>query len=79
MGRDLTGCYVDEHPRPEFRDYLHSSWSAVVVQGRPMHGSYIETLDNRVLRFESLRLPLSSDGTIVDMLLVAVRDRTIIP
>jgi hypothetical protein len=79
LGRDLTGRYVDEHPRPELGRHMYKAWSEVVSKARPMHGFYDDTLDNRLVRFESLRLPLSSDGQTIDMLLVAVRDRTEIP
>ena len=42
----------------------------------PTHGFYDQTIDNRTRRFESLRLPLSSDGTTIgDMLIVAARYR----
>jgi hypothetical protein len=73
---DLTGVYADEHPWPEFSNYVQSTWTEVVASGKPNHGFFDRTLDNRKLRFEALRLPLSSDGERIDMLLVCVRYRT---
>src|SRR5438552_1830808 len=38
LGRDLTGVYVDEHPRPQLGAYMQKAWSEVVTQRKPMHG-----------------------------------------
>lgn len=75
-GHDLTGMYADEHPWPEFSHYVQGTWSDVIARREPSHGFFERMLDNQELRFESLRLPLSSDGERIDMLLVCVRYRT---
>jgi hypothetical protein len=76
LGFDLTGSYADEHPRPELGDYVQATWTEVVTRRRPTHGFFDRVLDNQKLRFEALRLPLSSDGEQIDMLLVCIRHLT---
>lgn len=67
---DMTGKDLEEHPRPEFRAYLRQQWSETIARGAPTHGFFDRLVDEDLRRFESLRLPLSSDGTTIDMLLV---------
>lgn len=75
MGIDVTGLALDQHPMPEFRDFLERGWRGVIEASRPMHVFFDRYVDERQRRFESLRLPLSSDGTTIDMLMVAVASR----
>jgi hypothetical protein len=72
---DMTGKYLEEYPQSDYRPFLEKVWGDTVRRRAPTHGFYDQTIDNRTRRFESLRLPLSSDGTIIDMLLVAARYR----
>jgi hypothetical protein len=67
---DMTGKYLDEHARPEFRAYLRDEWADTVERGSPTHGFFDRMIDDELRKFEVLRLPLSADGTTVDMLLV---------
>jgi len=73
MRFDLTGKDLAEHPDPEFRNRTARVWAEVVDTGEPTCGTYDGWVDGRLLRYEALRLPLSSDGETVDMLLVAVQ------
>lgn len=73
---DMTGKYLEEYPESDYRPFLEAVWTDTVKRRTATHGFYEQTIDNRVRRFESLRLPLSSDGTNIDMLIVAARART---
>ncbi len=75
MGIDVTGLSLDKHPMPEFRDFLGRGWREAIDGRRPLHVFFDRMVDERQRRFESLRLPLSSDGTTIDMLMVAVATR----
>lgn len=67
---DMTGKDLEEHPRPEFRNYLRAEWADTIARAAPSHGFFDRLVDDDVRNFESLRLPLSSDGETIDMLLV---------
>jgi hypothetical protein len=75
LGVDMTGKYLDQHPQPEWRAYLGRSWADLVEKGEPTHGFFDRVIEQRKRSFESLRLPLSSDGATVDMLVIAVHAR----
>lgn len=67
---DLTGRYLEDHPLPEFAAHSARMWRHVLERGEPTHGFYDQIMDDRSRKFEALRLPLSSDGETIDMLLV---------
>lgn len=67
---DMTGRDLDDHPRPEFRRYLRAEWTDTITRAAPSHGFFDRLVDDDLRNFESLRLPLSSDGETIDMLLV---------
>ncbi len=73
MGFDLTGKYLSDHPSAEFRAHVEQQWGQVIDRGAAAHSRFDRWVDGRHMRFESLRLPLSSDGATIDMMLVAVR------
>lgn len=72
-GADPTGCYLDELDIGDDRADLFDLLDRVVALGVPGHisGEYTK-LDGRTLRYERLFMPLSNDGTRIDMLLGAV-------
>jgi hypothetical protein len=72
---DLTGKYLDEHPLADLRAYIEPIWRDVVERGVPTHGFYDQTVADTQHRYEALRLPLSSDGQTIDMLLTCTIDR----
>ena len=76
VGTDYTGRFLDECAPSPYTQFLKTVWTELVAQGKPMHGFYEETIDNLPRRFESLRLPLSSDGKTIDMILAGVADLT---
>jgi len=72
-GLDLTGTYADQHPNREFGAMLQRSWREVVDRGEPVCVRYDLVVDNRQQPWEALRMPMSSDGKTIDMLLAASR------
>lgn len=71
FGVDLTGRYLEDFEQPEFRAFLERAWNAVVDSRAPAHEFNNRVIDETRYEFETLRLPLASDGETVDMLLVA--------
>jgi hypothetical protein len=72
-GFDLTGRFVDDHPEPQFREFALARYRKVVELAAPLHDLRNQVFDHRTRRYEVLMLPLSSDGTSVDMVLVAMK------
>lgn len=73
IGTDLTGTYADQHPSHEFGTMLQRSWQEVVDRGEPICVRYEREVDHRKRPWEALRMPMSSDGKVIDMLLAATR------
>jgi len=71
-GYELTGKMLDELPVGEQRDLARQSFSQVVATGAPLHAHRDRVLDGRNQRYETIILPLSSDGAAIDMLLVGL-------
>jgi hypothetical protein len=69
---DLTGKMLDEMPVHEFRDLSYRSFRKVVRTGEPLHALADRPLDGRTQRYEAIVLPLSSDGTTIDRLMVGM-------
>jgi len=72
MNFDMTGRDLDDHPCPEFRARVARDWQQTVESRQISHKMIDEWMDDRRVRYESLRLPLSTDGHVIDMLLVGV-------
>jgi len=68
-GRDLTGHWLDDIANAGFRDELIGLYREVVLTGTMRTLSYDYLVDNRRHRFQAVLLPLSSDGTRVDIVL----------
>jgi hypothetical protein len=68
-GYELTGRFLDELPQPEFRELTRLSFTRVAETGEPLQLRRDRMLDGRSRRYETIILPLSSEGTRVDMLL----------
>lgn len=66
---DLTGKMLDEMPQVEFRELTRQSFTKVATTKEPLHAQRDRILDDRPRRYETIILPLSSDGDRVDMLL----------
>lgn len=72
-GFDLTGRFVDEHPEPQFREVALERYRLVLEIGGPHHTLRDAALDGRTRRYEVLMLPLASDGTEIDMIMVGMK------
>jgi hypothetical protein len=71
FGFDMTGKYLEEFPQPSFRRFLERAWTEVVERRTPVHQFHNDTVDGHRRDFETLRLPLASDGETVDMFILA--------
>ena len=69
---DLTGKMLDELPHVEFRELTRRSFTKVATTKEPLHAHRDLILDNRRRNYETIILPLSSDGDRVDMILCAL-------
>jgi hypothetical protein len=74
-GCDMTGRFLDEHPNPGHREFLAQTWGELVQRGEPVHHRHDRVLHRQPQFYESVRLPISSDGNLVDMLLIAAIHR----
>ena len=69
-GGDLTGKMMDELPSTERRRLVIESFTQVATADEPVHTHRKFLLDNKWVEYEAIILPLSNDGTIINMLLV---------
>lgn len=69
VGYELSGKMLDEMPQAEFRELTRQSFTKVATTKRPLHAQRNLILDDRSRRYETLILPLSSNGERVDMIL----------
>jgi hypothetical protein len=74
MKYDMTGRDLSEHPQPVHRAHIDQEWREVVERQEPTYGTFNGTVGGRRLQFQALRLPLSANGRVIDMLMVAVRN-----
>ncbi|PJK30086.1 PAS domain-containing protein [Minwuia thermotolerans] len=70
MGRDSTGKYYDEIYEPELLASIYRSFEWIFANRRPLrtHGEAFYP-DRNFYSYETLNLPLSSDGVVIDMVL----------
>lgn len=71
-GYDLTGSFIDDHPGPEYRDYVIAHYGETVTRRRATSGNYDRVMDGKIRRYQCLRVPLSDDGRTIDMIIAAV-------
>jgi len=70
FGIEPTGLMLDEYPRINSRGYIHATLALTVDGRRPLTGCR-QAIDTQHMRFyDTLYMPLSTDGTTVDMVLV---------
>lgn len=72
MHYDMTGKFLDEVPRPEWRAYILDRCRGLAASGAPLLLMNDLLLDNCMSRYEALWLPFSDDGVQVDLLLCAM-------
>jgi hypothetical protein len=79
FGFEMTGRFVDDYCAPEYRSMVQRRYADVVAARRPIAAQFgRRSIDQRQHYCESLVLPLSRDGSTIDMLLAgfAFRNRT---
>jgi hypothetical protein len=69
LGYEMTGKFLDQLPESQVRAYLDQLYGSVVAQRVPIHEGGQTVLDGRLWKYESLVLPLSSEGQAVDLLM----------
>jgi hypothetical protein len=80
LGYEMTGKFLDEIPETEMRAYTERLYLAAVAKAAPVHVRDAAMIDGRRWKHEALVLPLSSDGSSVDMLMIyRTADPTIPP
>ena len=68
---DMTGRWVDEIPTPQLRQATQQNYELVTRDRKAVLQRGTRVLDGRTYRYEILRLPLSDDGRVVNMILTA--------
>jgi hypothetical protein len=69
FGRDLTGRYFDEIVVNDHQRAIGEAFARVATWGPPLCSTWQYTReDGRHVRYERMALPMSSNGTTVDML-----------
>jgi hypothetical protein len=68
VGYELTGKMLDELPQAEFRELARLSFTKVATIAEPLHALNDRLLDGQIRGYETIILPMSSDGSRVDML-----------
>lgn len=75
-GYDLQGKFVDDHPDPEYREFVLAQYRETVERRSATGGAYDLLLDGKPRRYQAVRAPLSEDGTTINMIIAAfVLDR----
>ena len=69
VGYELTGKKLDELPQAEFRELARLSFTKVAATAEPLHALNDRILDEQIRRYETIILPMSSEGSQVDMLM----------
>jgi hypothetical protein len=72
LAYELTGKMLDELPQPAHRERMLRTFAAVVAAGEPEHGRRERVVAGMRLPYEIVALPLSANGTDINMLLVGV-------
>jgi hypothetical protein len=78
FGFEMTGRIVDDYFAPEYRAMVQRRYTDAVAARRPIAARFSRrSIDQRQYYYESLVLPLSRDGSTIDMLMAgfAFRDR----
>jgi hypothetical protein len=71
-GVELSGTWLDELPRANLRDLTLGFYEAMIAAGRPRFTVRDAIVDDSLLRYEILLLPLSEDGNRISMILIGV-------
>jgi hypothetical protein len=70
LGYEMTGKYVDEIPDAEVRRYVEALYTRATNLRVPLYEKSSRIFEDKKWKHEALLLPLSSDGELIDMLMV---------
>lgn len=79
LGFEMTGRFADEMPSAELREYVHSFYGRAIAARAPLLETGNLQADGLVWVHSSLALPLSSDGDVIDGLMVYRETRLPVP
>ncbi len=71
-GVEMSGTWVDELPTANLRDLTVGFYEAMIAAGKPRFTVRDAIIDDKLLRYEIMLLPLSEDGTRISMIVTAV-------
>lgn len=69
LGYEMTGKYTEEIPEKELRDYVERLYAETVSAAAPIYTKEKAAFDGRLWESEALMLPLSSDGSRINMIM----------
>src|SRR5271156_2567721 len=69
---DMTGKMLDEHPDPVIAESVRRNLTRIVETRRPRLGRVDAPIDSKPGGYESLGVPLSEDGSTINMIIAAV-------
>jgi hypothetical protein len=72
LGFDLTGRTLDDLAMPAFRGLIANAVAEVAADGVPLLRQRNMIMDDRLLRYEALVLPLSGERGLVDTVMIGV-------
>ena len=71
-GVELSGIWMDDLPNTNLRDLTVGFYEAMIAAGKPRFTIRDAIVDNHLLRYEIMLLPLSEDGSRISMILTGV-------
>jgi hypothetical protein len=71
-GVELSGTWLEELPSANLRDLTIGFYEAMIAAGKPRFTVRDAIVDDRLLRYEIMLLPLSEDGIRVSMILTGI-------
>ncbi|MCW0233624.1 MAG: PAS domain-containing protein [Ferrovibrio sp.] len=69
LGFDPTGMWLDELPAPEYRQLLIDRLQALLARPEPLLVRNRQLMDDRWYDYETIWLPMASDGDSIDMVM----------
>lgn len=71
-GFEPTGIWLEDWPNPEQLKLVLASYEALMVQRRPLILTRDHWIDERMLSYEAVLLPLSEDGEQISMIVAGI-------
>jgi hypothetical protein len=71
-GVELSGTWMDDLPATNLRDLTIGFYEAMIAAGKPRFTLRDAIVDDKLLRYEIMLLPLSEDGDRISMILTGV-------